>query len=113
MSHRNVFQNSVNSLSKIVNYFLSKNTKFCMVRTIRLCSNFISMRFKYLTNNVWRNFRLNIINITIHFFHICKIQQNTRKYNTLLQKHCEEGLRNKPKGLSSPRLHDIYKYIEC
>ena len=33
----------------------------------------------------------------IYFFHICNIQQNTRKYNTLLQKNCG-GLGNKPKA---------------
>ena len=34
LSHRNIFQNGVNTLSKIVNHFLLKNTKFCMARTI-------------------------------------------------------------------------------
>ena len=42
-SHRNVFQNGVNTLSKMVNhfFFLSKSLKFCLVLTIRFCSNFI------------------------------------------------------------------------
>ena len=29
-SHRNVFQNGVNTLSKMVNHFLSKSSKFCV-----------------------------------------------------------------------------------
>ena len=59
-SHRNVFQNGVNTLSKIVNHFLSKSTKFCMVRSIRFCSNCTSMWFKHVSNNVWRDFRLSM-----------------------------------------------------
>ena len=43
------------TLSKIVDHFLSKSTKFCMVQTIRFCSNFTSMWSKYLSNNVWSN----------------------------------------------------------
>ena len=57
-SHRNVFQNGVNTLSKMVNQFLSKSSKFCIVRTIRIYSNFTSMWSKYLSNNVWRDYRL-------------------------------------------------------
>ena len=58
-SHRNVFQNGVNTLSKIVNHFLSKSTNFFMVLTIRFCSNFTSMWSKYVSNNVWRDFTLD------------------------------------------------------
>ena len=44
---------------KIVNHFLSKSTKFCMVRTIQFFfSNFTSMWSNYLSSNVWRDFRL-------------------------------------------------------
>ena len=57
-SHRNVFQNGINILSKMVNHFLSKSLKFCLAWTIRFCSNFTSMWSKYLSNNVWRDFRL-------------------------------------------------------
>ena len=42
---------------KIVNHFLSNTTKFCMVQTIRFCSNSTSMWSKYLSNNVLRDFR--------------------------------------------------------
>ena len=38
--------------------FLSKNSKFCIFRTIRFCSNFTSMWSKYVSNNVWRDFQL-------------------------------------------------------
>ena len=43
---------------KWLTIFLSKSSKFCIVRTIRFCSNSTSMWSKYLSNNVWRNFRL-------------------------------------------------------
>ena len=61
-SHRNFFQNGINTLLKIVNQFLSKSTKFCMVRTTQFCLNFTvtSMWSKYLSNNVWREFRLAV-----------------------------------------------------
>ena len=52
-SHRNIFQNGINTLSKMVNHFLSKSSKFCIVWTIRFCSNFTIMWSKYLSNNVW------------------------------------------------------------
>ena len=59
-SYRNVFQNGVNSLSKMIEktWFFVKSSKFCILRTIRFCSNFTSMWSKYLSNNVWRDFRL-------------------------------------------------------
>ena len=60
-SYRNVFQNGVNALSKMVLKnpgFCQKNSKFCIFRTIRFCSNFTSMLSKYVSNNVWRAFQL-------------------------------------------------------
>ena len=44
-SNRNVFQNGVNALSKMVNHFFVKSLKFCVVRTIQLHSNFTSIFF--------------------------------------------------------------------
>ena len=52
-SDRNVYQNGVNTLSEMVLkngfvclfvcfFFFVKNSKFCIVRTIRFCSNFIA-----------------------------------------------------------------------
>ena len=43
---------------KMVNHLFSKSSKFCIVRTVRFCSNFTSMWSKYLSNSVWRDFRL-------------------------------------------------------
>ena len=64
-SYRNVFQNGVNALSKLVlknSGFLSKSSKFRVVWTIRFCSNLISMWYKhflfFFLRNVWRNLRL-------------------------------------------------------
>ena len=49
----------------MVNHFLSKkSSKFCIVRTIRLCSNYTSMWSKYLSNNVWRDFRFSNVKIS-------------------------------------------------
>ena len=45
----------------MVNHFLSKSSKFCIVRTIRFCSNFSSMWSKCLSTNVWRDFRLPLL----------------------------------------------------
>ena len=56
-SHRNVFQNGVKTLTKCLTIFLSKSSRFCTFRAIRFSSNFTSMWFKYLSNNVWRDFR--------------------------------------------------------
>ena len=66
-SYRNVFQNGINALTKMV----FKNTFFCFVLfcffkklkiscslDIQFCSNFTRMWSKYLSNNVWRDFRL-------------------------------------------------------
>ena len=51
-SHRNIFQNG-SMLRQNGQIFLSKRSKFCIVRTIRFCLNFTSIWFKYLLNNVW------------------------------------------------------------
>ena len=50
-SYRNIFQNGASALSKIVYAFLSKNSKFYLVRIIRLCSNFASLWRKHLLRN--------------------------------------------------------------
>ena len=42
----------------MINHFWWKSSKFCVVPTIRFCSNFTSMWSKCLSNNVWRDFRL-------------------------------------------------------
>ena len=47
-SYRNMFQNGVDALSKIVDVFLSKSSKFYLVRIIRKCSNFASLWHKHL-----------------------------------------------------------------
>ena len=59
-SYRKAFQNGVNALSKMVfkPRFLTKTSKFRVVWTIQFCSNCTSMWSKYLSNNVWRDFRL-------------------------------------------------------
>ena len=38
--------------------FLSKSSKFRVVWTIRICSNFTIMWYKHFVRNVWRDFRL-------------------------------------------------------
>ena len=48
--YRNVFQNGANALSTMVfknTVFCQKNSKFCVVWTIRFCLNFTSMWYKY------------------------------------------------------------------
>ena len=65
-SYRNVFQNGVNALSKTIKkfpffffFFFVKKVKFSWsLDHIIICSNFTSMWSKYLSNNVWRDFRL-------------------------------------------------------
>ena len=65
-SHRNVFQNGANTLSKIVNHFFEKNrTKFCMARTIQFCSHFTSMWSKYYGET--SDFNVSISNGNIKF----------------------------------------------
>ena len=46
-----MFQNGVDPLSKIVDAFLSKSSKFYLVRIIRKCSNFASLLHKHLLRN--------------------------------------------------------------
>ena len=50
-SYRNMFQNGVDALSKIVDAFLSKSSKFHLVRIIRYCSNFANLWHKHLLRN--------------------------------------------------------------
>ena len=61
-SYRKIFQNGVNSLSKMVFkknlVFLPKSSTFRVVWTIQLCSNFTSMWYKHFSRNVCRDFRL-------------------------------------------------------
>ena len=57
-SYRNMFQNGVDALSKIVDTFLSKSSKFYLVRIIRKCSNFASLWHKHLLRNYKWDFRL-------------------------------------------------------
>ena len=40
--------------------FLSKNLTFCSFWIIRFGSNFANRFFKYVSNNLWRNFRLPV-----------------------------------------------------
>ena len=56
-SYRNMFQNGVDALSKIFDAFLSKSSKFYLVRIIR-CLNFSSMWHKYLLRNYKWHVRL-------------------------------------------------------
>ena len=53
-SYRNMYQKGVDALSKIVDTFLSKSSKFYLVRIIRKCSNFASLWHKHL----FRNYKL-------------------------------------------------------
>ena len=57
-SYRNMFQNGVHALSKIVYAFLSKSSKFHLVRIIRKCSNFARLWHKHLLRNYKWHFRL-------------------------------------------------------
>ena len=57
-TYRNMFQNVVEALSKIVDAFLSKSSKFYLVRIIWYCSNFASLWHKHLLRNYKWHFRL-------------------------------------------------------
>ena len=62
-SYRNIFQNDVNALSKMVLknlFYLSKSSKFHIVWTIRFCSTFTSMWCKHFSRNVWKDFGFSI-----------------------------------------------------
>ena len=56
-SYRNMFQNGVDALSKIVDASLSKSSKLYLVRIIRQCSNFASLWHKHLLRNYKWHFR--------------------------------------------------------
>ena len=57
-SYRSMFQNGVDALSKIADAFLSKSSKFYLVRIIRKCSNFACLWHKHLLRNYKWHFRL-------------------------------------------------------
>ena len=57
-SYRNMFQNGVDALPKIVDAFLSKSSKFYLIRIIQKCSNFASLWYKHLLWNYKWHFRL-------------------------------------------------------
>ena len=57
-SYRNMFQNGVDALSKTVDAFLSKSSKFYLVWIIRKRSNFASLWHKPLLQNYKWHFRL-------------------------------------------------------
>ena len=61
-NYTNVLQNSVNALAKLVlkSSVFVKKLKFCAFQTILFGSNFASMLTKYVSNNVWRDFRLPV-----------------------------------------------------
>ena len=75
----------------MVNHFLSKISKFCVVWTIRFCSNqirklkikkkIIRMCSKYLSNNVQREFRVPMSASAM-------VTWNIRSENQVLQKIC-------------------------
>ena len=46
--HRNIFQNGINTFAKIVNHFLPKSSKFCLVPT----------------NHVWRDFKTSNVSVS-------------------------------------------------
>ena len=55
--YRNMFQHGINALSKIVDVFFSKSSKFYLVRIIWKCSNFASLWHKHLLRNYKWHFR--------------------------------------------------------
>ena len=57
-SYWNMFQNGADALSKIVDAFFVKSSKFYLVRITRKCSNFASLWHKHLLRNYKRHFRL-------------------------------------------------------
>ena len=59
-SYINMFQNGVDALSKIVDAFWSKSSKFYLVWIIRKCSNFASLWHNHLLRNYKWHFRLSM-----------------------------------------------------
>ena len=57
-SYRNIFQNGVNTLSKLVNHFLSKAQNFVWFGPYDFVQISPALCSKYLSNNVWRDFGL-------------------------------------------------------
>ena len=100
-SYINMFQNGVDALSKIVDAFLSKTSKFYLVRIIWKCSNFASLWHKYLLRNYKWHFRLPMsafataiwntiskhqlftLNFAFQLFHVSIAIDNCRSQNTI------------------------------
>ena len=100
-SYRNMFQNGVDALSKIVDAFLSKSSKFHLVRIIRKCSNFASLWHKHLLRNYKWHFRLPMsafattiwnalskhelftLNFAFKLFHVSTAIDNVEVKNTI------------------------------
>ena len=100
-SYRNMFQNGVDALSKIVDAFLSKSPKFYLVRIIRWCWNFASLWHKHLLRNYKWHFRLPMwafamaiwntlskhqlftLNFAFTLFHVSIAIDNCRSQNTV------------------------------
>ena len=98
-SYRNMFQNGVDALSKIVDAFLSKSSKFYLVRIIRKCSNFASLGHKHLLRNYKWHIRLSMsafataiwntlsehqlftLNLAFKLFHVSIAIDNCRSQN--------------------------------
>ena len=56
--------------------FLSKSYNFCTFWTTRFGLNFASMLSKYVSNDVWREFRLPVSEFTTVWFLMAKLLQN-------------------------------------
>ena len=102
-SYRNMFQNGVDALSKKkkVDAFLSKSSKFYLVRIILKCSNFASLWHKHLLRNYKWHFRLPMsafataiwntlskhqlftLNFVFQLFHVSIAIDNCRSQNTI------------------------------
>ena len=101
-SYRNMFQNGVDALSKIVDAFLSKSSKFYLIRIIGKCSNFASLWHKHLLRNYKWHFRLPMsafataiwntlskrqlftLNFAFQLFHVSTAIDNCRSQKHLL-----------------------------
>ena len=101
-SYRNMFQNGVDALSKIFDAFLSKSSKFYLVRIIQKCSNFASLWYKHLLWNYKWHFRLSMsafataiwntlskhqlftLNFAFQLFHVSIAIDNCRSQKYLL-----------------------------
>ena len=100
-SYRNMFQNGVDALSKIFDAFLSKSSKFYLVRIIRKCSNVASVWHTHLLRNYKCHFRLPMsafataiwntlskhqlftLKFAFQLFHVSTAIDNCRSQNTI------------------------------